>query len=478
MTTLRALAQSTMLGSTDDSLLVSAITTGISELGGFIPTTFEGGVPACPAESKSQMPEKASELLKRILAGEFEGILPEFLQLTAEHGCIVPPETLPTLLGLGKNELRPLVLPVIGERGRWLAAHNPAWGYALGRNPLEAWEHGSRLERVAALEQIRAVEPRKAREWVQSTWEQDAPEDRAALLSAFSTGLSMGDEPFLESCLDDKRKEVRETARSLLMRLENSRFVARMWARAKPLIRVKSKFLGGDSLEVSLPETLDTAAKRDGLGGASSHKGMGEKAGLLTQILSFVPPALWNRELGRPPEKLITAALHCEWKESLLLGWQLAAQKAADVAWAESLAPLWATLVLSRNNIFDLDSIDDLVMLMRVEKVESLVTSSIKPILSELDDKNLLISPLAKYKRPWTVKMSRTVIQSAQRQSGDHRYNLPQNLPGFAQWIPPELADEFSSGWAAEPKGYWGSKTDEFLRILHFRNEIRESFKI
>jgi hypothetical protein len=179
MTTLKSLTQSAMLGATDDSLLVSAAKTGIAELGGYVPVTFTDGGAASGAESKPQMPEKAAGLLKRLIAGEFDELLPEFLQLTAERGYIVPPETLPALLGLGKNDLRRLVLPVIGARGRWLAAHNPAWAYALGREPLDAWENGVRAERVAALEQIRAGEPDKARKWVQASWEQDAPEDRA-----------------------------------------------------------------------------------------------------------------------------------------------------------------------------------------------------------------------------------------------------------------------------------------------------------
>jgi len=471
MTSLHSLAQSAMLGSPDDSLLVSAARTGIAELGGYVPATFEDESNACGAESQPQMPEKAAGLLKRLVAGEFDGLLPEFLQLTAERGYIVPPETLPALLGLGKNELRKLVLPVIGERRRWLAAHNPAWAYALGRAPLEAWENGVRAERIAALEQIRATEPGKAREWLQSSWEQDSPEDRAAFLATFSVGLSMDDEPFLETCLDDKRKEVRDAARGLLMRLENSRFVGRMWARVKPLVRMKSKFLDGDALDVSLPEGLDAAARRDGLGGALLRKKMGEKANVLAQMLAYTPPTLWSKEFNCPPEKLAGLAMRSEWKEPLLLGWQLAAVAAVDVAWAEAIAPLWATQA-EAPSVLDVDSMSALVMLMRAEKVEAL-TQSIKPILNELDNKNLLISLLEKYRRPWTAKMARAVVQSAQRQSGDFHVNLPQALPGFACWMPPELAEEFSHGWAAEPKGYWRAKIDEFLVILKMRKEMR-----
>jgi hypothetical protein len=464
-----------MLGASDpEALLISAARTGIAALGGYIPTAFEGAGTACPTESRPQMPEKAAGLLKRILAGEFEPALREFLQQATERSLIAPPETLPALLGLGKNELRPLVTQVAGQRGRWLAAHNPSWAYALGRDPQDAWEHGVRIERVAALEQIRAAEPGRAREWIQATWEQDAPEDRAAFIATFALGLGMDDEPLLESCLDDKRKEVREAARSLLLRLEGSRFVQRAWARVRPLLKLKSKFLGGDTLEVTLPETLDAAAKRDGLSGAQLRKKLGEKANLLAHMLSVVPPSLWSRELGRAPEKLIAAALNAEWKEPVLLGWQLAAQGARDVDWAEAIAPLWVTHDEGRQ-LLDLDSLEGLTLLMRMEKAEALVQASIKPLIGELDDKSPLIALLQHYKRPWTPKLARALVQSAQRQSGAFLYVLPQALPGFAYHMPPELAAEFATGWASEPNGHWRGRIDAFLMTLNFRNEIRQS---
>jgi hypothetical protein len=475
MTSLHSLTQSAMLGSADDSLLVSAIQTGIAELGGYIPATFEGKSTACPPESQPQMPEKAAGLLKRLVAGEFDGLLPEFLQLTAERGYIVPPETLPALLGLGKNDLRKLVLPVIGERGRWLAAHNPAWAYALGRDPRDAWENGVRVERIAALEQIRASEPGKAREWIQASWEQDSPEDRSLFLGACSVGLSLEDEPFLETCLDDKRKEVRDEARGLLLRLEDSRFVGRMWARIKPLVRIKSKFLGGDSLEVSLPDGSDSDARRDGLGGAPLRKKMGEKANLLAQMVSFIPPALWSREFNRPPEKILSLALGHQWKEALLLGWALAAQGARDAAWAEAILRLAASKA-EVQSVLETETLRALVMLLDPEPVQAIAQSSIKPILNELKDDSPLLTLLQGYRRPWTPGLARTVIQSAQRQAGKG-WRLAHALPGFAQCAPPELAHEFEQGWSDEISGVWSLMIEEFLRVLNFRNEIKKSLK-
>lgn len=492
MTNLHALSQSAMLGTgngitmpafdplkipvsdPETTLLASAAGIGIAEIGGRKPVHLDGSVPVCPEETDRQLPERAGELLKRMLAGEFEPVLPELLELIAWRKLLAPPETLPSLLGLDKKELRPLIIQAAGNRGRWLAEQNPAWSFALGREPLDAWEHGTREERVMALEQMRTSDPKKAREWVHSTWEQDSSEDRAAFLAAFAVGLSMDDEPLLEACLDDKRKEVRETARDLLVRLEESRLVQRMWSRAKPLIRLKSKFLSGDKLEVTLPEDLDAKAKRDGIGAWKLRKNMGEKARLLAQMLALVPPVFWSREFGRTPEKLVAAALTSEWKEPVLVGWQLAAQAAGDVEWAEAIAPLWVRAPVEASYL-DTASRKEIILLMRPEKVEELVEAHIRPRIKGLEFNNLLVSFLIEYTRPWTEKLARTVVGNAQRQPGEVLYYLSQQLPGFARWIPPELAEEFSRGWTADPASAWSRNIDTFLMTLRFRNEIRRS---
>ena len=472
MSTLKSLAQSAMLGSTDESLLASAVRVGIAEVGGYVPVAFTGGGERCNPESRPRMPEKASRLLKRMLEGELADLLPEFLQEAAKRGYVAPPETLPGLLGLGRNKWPSLILPLIGERGNWLAAHNPAWAYACKREPLDAWENGTRAERILALEQMRTTDPAQGREWVQSNWEIDSPKDRAAFLATFAIGLSMEDEPFLEACLDDKRQEVREAARRLLLRLEGSRFVQRMWARVKPLVRVRSSFLKKETLEVTLPEELEAAAKRDGMGEFALPKKMGEKAGRLAQMLALTPPALWSRDSGYSPDAWLARALTCEWKEPLLLGWQLAAIGTADADWAESLILLWMTKE-EAESLLDMHALSTLVSLLRAERIEAWVTS-IEPTLSDTRSTRA-IALLEMYQQPWTANLSRWVIKSVQQQSTIFHQRLLQALPDFARWMPPELADEFSQGWGDEPGS--NKKIGAFLQILEFRNAIKSSLE-
>ncbi len=492
MSTLRTLAQSAMLGTgngfpppevegvslpannLDAAVLAAAAALGTAQMGGVVAQIVTEQRAPCASETLRPLPDRAVALLKRTLEEENAFLLPEFLGQIAQRGMSVPPETIPALLGLGKSELRPLVVKVSGARGRWLAESNPSWAYALGREAHDAWEHGTRLERLAALEEIREKDPATARAWMEATWQSEPPEERAAFVRVLQAGLSMADEPFLEACLDDKRKEVREAARGLLMGLEESRFARRMWERARPLVQLKSRFLMGDRLEAHLPEGLDAAAKRDGLGGTALRKDMGEKANLLAQILSLVPPMRWSRELNRPPEKLIAAALGCEWKEALLLGWQLAARNAGSPEWAEALVDFW---IVNRQDsrLLDGEYLNELILMVSSEKMERMVLGAIKPVFQELDDRSALFAILTHYHRPWSKKLALAVIRSAQRQAGGKGYYLPAALPNFARYIPVELCTELSGGWPNDMKGFWQTYVQQFSQGLNFRSEIQRS---
>src|SRR3989442_11450638 len=74
-----------------------------------------------------------------------------------------------TLFRSGRQsvELRQWLAPVLGERGRWLGALNPQWGYASGveetADPELVWQEGSVEQRLALLRSERATDAAKAR---------------------------------------------------------------------------------------------------------------------------------------------------------------------------------------------------------------------------------------------------------------------------------------------------------------------------
>jgi hypothetical protein len=121
----------------------------------------------------------------------------------------------------------------------------------LGRqDEKDIWENGTRSERVDFLERLRAHDAKHALELIQSTWDADSYEDRAAFVPTLRIGMSLADEPFLEACLDDSRKEVRDAALDLLILLPESEHSARMTARLLPLLEYKSSLLKGATIQV------------------------------------------------------------------------------------------------------------------------------------------------------------------------------------------------------------------------------------
>jgi hypothetical protein len=460
----------------DSTLFSTAALIGLSYMAGTIPNKQNTDIQASPPESIELISEEASIFMKRILGGEHGEVLLEFLSLTALYNFIVPPETLPALLGLGKHKLRKLVLPVIGERGKWLASQNPAWSYALGREHAdEDWEIGTQFERVQLLERIRGRDANHAIELIQSTWEKDPPEERAAFVAVLSNGLSMDDEPFLESCLDDSRKEVRETALNLLIRLPESRHAQRMGARLEGLIEYKSQMLGKDSIRVSLPEQVDAESKRDGISGATLHKKLGKQANLLGQMISLTPPSFWNQKWKQPPEKILQAALKSEWKDALILGWILATERSGDSAWAAAIADAVVRQATDRTIAAEID-LRNIVNLIPVEKFKALAKASIVRTLNELNDTHPMLALLEAYETPWSEQLARTIMASVQRQAGQNHWRLMRALPSFGLRVPVSLTEIFTDNWPEDSKG-WETWIDQFCAVLRFRRDMTEAFR-
>ncbi|MDB6068040.1 MAG: hypothetical protein JWR26_4248 [Pedosphaera sp.] len=118
------------LNSREEALLASAALSGLHERIGTLPARDLGPAPEpCAAEGLPRMNARGGSLLLRLLGGEHVGLLLECLALAAQARQLALPEALPSLLNLAseKLELREAILPILGERGRWLALQNAQW---------------------------------------------------------------------------------------------------------------------------------------------------------------------------------------------------------------------------------------------------------------------------------------------------------------------------------------------------------------
>ena len=297
----------------------------------------EETLPACSA--------KAAEVVRSLFDGKRDGVLLEALERIQLAGRRLPHALLPAALNVERKELRPAVLAVLGERGRWLAGMNPEWGWATASESDEAaWQEGALEERISALRRARSRDAGQGRLLIEDVWKTEKVEARAEMVRALEESLSSGDEPFLERALDDRSVRVREAAADLLVRLPGSAYAERAAARADTVLSGYDPPARGllgrrrnGKLVVSPPETVQDSWKRDMPGEEKPPHGVGEKAWMVSRILAKVPPGHWEERFGAGPSELVAAA-RGDWEAALLTGWCSATATHRAGAWA---LPLW-----------------------------------------------------------------------------------------------------------------------------------------
>lgn len=316
-------------------LLSAAAELAVRRLAGWTPPRGDppGGA-LCPPEERPAVSPEAAQRLAWMLGGDRADLLPEWLELAAANRRVVPHRLLPALLAYAESRLavREAVVGVIGRRGRWLAAQVPRWDFAALEDLDKSFATGARPTRAAALRELRRRDPAGALRRLAETWPSESGEDRAALIGCLLVRLGSADEEFLQAATGDSRKEVRQSALTLLARLPDSRLVERMRERVEPMVIYRKGLLGG-KLQVTPPERCGPELVADGVE-PKPPRGMGEKAWWLSQMLGLVPPAAW-------PAEAVDAAGGSDWTAALLRGWAAAAGRFQDTRWADALVQLW-----------------------------------------------------------------------------------------------------------------------------------------
>ncbi len=329
----------------EETLLLLVGAGAFQEAAGHLPErvpAVEWRLPAFREEGDLRPCSSAAErLLERMLADRDPEYLPELLTLLDEAGMRAPDRLLPGVLARGVKipRLRPLLLPVIGERGRWLASLNPAWRYAAvdptDFEQLRATWRDDPAGRPFLATTMRRRDPAVARRLIESTWRAESELIRRDLLAALETGLSMADEPFLERALDDRDAQVRRKAADLLACLPQSRLVARMTAAAGDILTLRD----GHPAPAARGPVSD-AMVRDGIARDKQADGMRtahEWSQLILRTVGAIPLSHWEARFDLEPEAIVAAALAGKWPRALLAAFATAAQRQGDRRWIDPL---------------------------------------------------------------------------------------------------------------------------------------------
>jgi hypothetical protein len=352
--------------------------------------------PPAPAESRPACSDALAAIVSDLCRARELPLLAEALARMDQRDQRLPAVCLVDLAELKQPALLPAAARVAGERGRWLAGHNPDWSWLLGGDSVpslqerkEIWLQGSLPARLAAVRATRAEDPGEGRGWIEAVWKEEKAAVREEILQELSAGLCAADEPFLDRALADRALPVRAAAARLLARLPGSALARRMTERADAIL---------DGREIAPPATFPPGWAQDGLL-EKPPAGTGGKAFWIAQILALVDPEHWVARLGAGPDRLVATAAKSDWAEALLGGWLEAATLFRSPRWASALARAGGELSTLAPRLFPL---------LAREEAEALV-------LDRMSGGAALQPLIAALPAPWSARFGQAFLQAAGR---------------------------------------------------------------
>lgn len=380
--------------------------------------TFRG------AEKTVRSPH-AIELIRECLTPDRKELLVEFLRALADAKLMLAPELLPSALEQSEPSMREALLPVIGARGVWLSRFNSRWSWAWeGTRTLShadrlelrrAWDEGTLPQRLLALAALRRTDAAEGRRWLQESLPQEKAEDRARLVMQLETELSLADEPLLEKLLDDKSEHVRQSAVSLLCRLNESQFSQRMRTRGAELLQAEKAGILQKALRLRCkpPEELDRTWIRDGIP-ARVQSARSKRGFWAEKLASSIPLKYWN-ELFQTDARTLTQAIEQdEYAEEVIRGWTKALQLSpptdpSTTTWAKALWEYWMKRITKAKQVLPEGEMSGVLAILKVMPDEDAELA----VLPFLSNATLLPFLLRELKRPWPSAFSNVVLKQA-----------------------------------------------------------------
>lgn len=338
-------------------VLAAAGTLSLYEQSGQLPQRWKQYPLSLPKEDVAKLSPIASRYVSMMLEGTFSDVLPEFFAVMKETFQRLPEEYLPGVLERGKHmySAREYIKPVLGNTGVWLAEKNPAWHYVLPMTYESAsrdWRSSVMLVRQAILKQARVNLPSVGRELVESTWKSESPTDRSWILKTLGVGLSMDDEPFLETALDDRSHTVRKQAAELLSVLPESRLSKRIHEVAR------QAFVISESLEYQ-PIEITPQLSRDGISQPNWTDPERVRAAQIVDLISLIHLDFWQLS----PQAFISKVLTSNRSVAFMTGLALAIERQQRVDWAKALLVQtdYAANALRLIPLLPMHDLDDLI---------------------------------------------------------------------------------------------------------------------
>lgn len=267
-------------------------------------------VPPAPT-ADDRLPPEAAAILADWFAQKRRHLLRYAVARLEERGLALPTALLPEAARHSQNHPADIPEILLGARGRWLFA-------AAGIRPRkdedgadyaeheEDWQLLPFAARKAHLARLRRDDPDAAREQLAAIWGSAPANHRQDYIEILGANLGDADQPFLTAALKDRSKNVKDYARTLLMRLPESEQTQQhlAWLRERlawqptesgGVKKILHKLTGGGDASAwhMLDAPYSAELKAAGIAEVSPKKGESDAAYQLRQIILRLPLAAW-----------------------------------------------------------------------------------------------------------------------------------------------------------------------------------------
>ena len=196
----------------------------LTEKAGFVPQkstfskskSFSNELPLCNFE--------ISKILKHLLKHKKRNLLREFFLLANKKKVRVSSEFIPKLAEISTDfpELKPLILPVLGKWGAYVAEQNEDWKLWKIEN-LKNWEQGNTQEQINYLQNKCRKEPKEALLLLKGLISSSSKAKQQLFFSQINDLKSREYQQFIQEHFEDKKSNLRLIALQYLVILGDTK---------------------------------------------------------------------------------------------------------------------------------------------------------------------------------------------------------------------------------------------------------------
>ena len=267
--------------------------------------------PAPAPAANDRLPPEAAAILADWFTQKNQHLLRYAVARLEEHGLVLPTMLLPDAITYLQNRPADIPVSLLGARGQWLLNETGMRQRANDDSDDDAaseedWQLLPFAMRKAYLARLRSQDPAAAREQLTAIWGSAPANHRQDYIEILADRLSPADHPFLTAALKDRSKNVKDYARTLLMRLPESEQTQQhlAWLRERlawqptesgGVKKILNKLTGGGDASAwhMLDAPYSAELKAAGIAEVSPKKGESDAAYQLRQIILRLPLAAW-----------------------------------------------------------------------------------------------------------------------------------------------------------------------------------------